>query len=61
MSAGPVGRLHSAHWLAGTFTDLGFPRVEIWTTGDSPAVFADWIPDPAAPTVLSTAITTCAR
>src|SRR3954447_3065367 len=44
--------LHSAHWLAGTLTDLGFPRVEIWMAGDSPAVFAEWIADPEAPTVL---------
>src|SRR5215212_6677203 len=44
--------LQSANWLAGTLTDLGFPRVEIWMAGDSPAVFAEWISDPAAPTVL---------
>src|ERR1700712_2514035 len=44
--------LHSAHWLVGTLEDLGFPRVEIWTAGDAPAVFAEWISDPSAPTVL---------
>ena len=44
--------MHSAHWPAGTLTDLGFPRVELWMAGESPAVFAEWIVDPAAPTVL---------
>ncbi|HEY8589653.1 MAG TPA: M20/M25/M40 family metallo-hydrolase [Naasia sp.] len=42
----------SAHWLAGALRDLGFPRAEVWQAGDSPAVFAEWITDPAAPTVL---------
>jgi acetylornithine deacetylase/succinyl-diaminopimelate desuccinylase-like protein len=44
--------MRSAHWLAGTLGDLGFPRVELWMAGDSPAVFAEWIADAAAPTVL---------
>jgi len=43
---------HSARWLVGTLQDLGFPRVEVWTRGDAPAVYAEWISDPAAPTVL---------
>jgi acetylornithine deacetylase/succinyl-diaminopimelate desuccinylase-like protein len=44
--------LHSASWLAGALRDVGFPRVEVWHAGDSPAVFAEWIGDPEAPTVL---------
>jgi acetylornithine deacetylase/succinyl-diaminopimelate desuccinylase-like protein len=44
--------LRSAHWLAGTLTDVGFPRVELWRAGTSPAVFAEWISDPSKPTVL---------
>jgi acetylornithine deacetylase/succinyl-diaminopimelate desuccinylase-like protein len=44
--------LRSAHWLAGTLTDVGFPRVELWRAGDSPAVFAEWITDPSKPTAL---------
>lgn len=44
--------VRSAHWLAGTLDDLGFPRVELWPTGASRTVFAEWVVDPAAPTVL---------
>ncbi|WP_307807113.1 M20/M25/M40 family metallo-hydrolase [Naasia sp. SYSU D00057] len=44
--------VQSANWLAGALRDLGFPRVEVWKAGDSPAVFAEWISSPAAPTVL---------
>jgi acetylornithine deacetylase/succinyl-diaminopimelate desuccinylase-like protein len=42
----------SAAWLAGAFRDVGFPRVEIWWAGGSPAVFAEWAVSPEAPTVL---------
>lgn len=42
----------SASWLAGALRDVGFPRVEVWEAGNSPAVFAEWAVGPHAPTVL---------
>ncbi|HEV7657655.1 MAG TPA: M20/M25/M40 family metallo-hydrolase, partial [Mycobacteriales bacterium] len=43
----------SADWLAAAFTRDGFPTVEIWDAGGSPAVFAEWpAAEPDAPTVL---------
>ena len=44
--------VRSAHWLAGALRDLGLPRAEVWQAGDSPAVFAEWLTEPEAPTVL---------
>jgi acetylornithine deacetylase/succinyl-diaminopimelate desuccinylase-like protein len=44
--------VRSAHWLAGTLRELGFPTVEIWSEDEAPAVYAEWPSDPAAPTVL---------
>jgi acetylornithine deacetylase/succinyl-diaminopimelate desuccinylase-like protein len=41
----------SAHWLAGTLREIGFPTVEVWPTAGAPTVFAEW-PAPGAPTVL---------
>ncbi len=42
----------SAAYLAGRCRDAGFPRVEVWSQGDSAAVFAEWMARPGAPTVL---------
>ncbi|WP_432560893.1 M20/M25/M40 family metallo-hydrolase [Kineococcus sp. SYSU DK003] len=44
--------IRSAHWLAGTLRDTGFPEVEVWRTEGAPAVFARWHAAPGAPTVL---------
>jgi acetylornithine deacetylase/succinyl-diaminopimelate desuccinylase-like protein len=44
--------LRSANWLAGELRGIGFPTVEVWEAGGTAAVFAQWCPDPAAPTVL---------
>jgi acetylornithine deacetylase/succinyl-diaminopimelate desuccinylase-like protein len=42
----------SASWLAQKFRDIGFPIVEVLPTGPSFAVYAEWCPDPNAPTYL---------
>ena len=42
----------SARWLAALLTEIGFPTVEVWGPESSPTVWAQWCPDPAAPTVL---------
>ncbi|MCP2031315.1 acetylornithine deacetylase/succinyl-diaminopimelate desuccinylase-like protein [Okibacterium sp. HSC-33S16] len=42
----------SAQWLAERFRGIGFPAVEILATGDSSAVYAEWITDVDAPTYL---------
>jgi acetylornithine deacetylase/succinyl-diaminopimelate desuccinylase-like protein len=42
----------SANWVAGTLRAAGFPLVELWPTGSSVAVWAEWTGSPAAPTVL---------
>jgi acetylornithine deacetylase/succinyl-diaminopimelate desuccinylase-like protein len=42
----------SAAYLAGRCREAGFPRVEIWGQGESAAVFAEWMPHHAGPTVL---------
>ena len=42
----------SAHWLAGTLRDMGFPTVEIWPVEGGPAVYGEWCEAPGAPTVL---------
>jgi acetylornithine deacetylase/succinyl-diaminopimelate desuccinylase-like protein len=44
--------LRSAHWLAETLRDAGFPTVEVWNADRAPAVYADWSAAPGAPTVL---------
>jgi len=44
--------VHSAHWLAGAFRELGFPGVEVLPTGDSCAIYAEWCAAPGMPTVL---------
>lgn len=44
--------LRSANWLAGVLRDTGFPTVEVWKAQGAPAVYAEWIVDPEAPTVL---------
>ena len=41
----------SAAYLAGRCRDAGFPRGEVWSQGDSAAVFAEWMARPGAPTV----------
>ncbi|GAA3387045.1 M20/M25/M40 family metallo-hydrolase [Streptomyces roseoviridis] len=49
--AGDVRR--SAHWLADTLRDIGFPRAEVWETDGLPAVYG-CLPaaDPDAPVLL---------
>ena len=42
----------SANHLAARCRAVGFPRVEVWSQGDTAAVFAEWRADAAAPTVL---------
>lgn len=43
----------SANWLAGELRATGFPRVELWEVeGGAPAVYAEWLAAPGAPTVL---------
>jgi acetylornithine deacetylase/succinyl-diaminopimelate desuccinylase-like protein len=43
----------SANWLAGVLRATGFPRVELWEVADgAPAVYAEWLAAPGAPTVL---------
>ncbi|MEV7661976.1 M20/M25/M40 family metallo-hydrolase [Paenarthrobacter sp. NPDC089316] len=42
----------SANWLAGELRDAGFPTTEIWEGADGPAVFAQWLGAPGAPTIL---------
>jgi acetylornithine deacetylase/succinyl-diaminopimelate desuccinylase-like protein len=44
----------SAHWLAATFTAVGFPTVEIWPIESGlPSVYAEWpAAEESAPTVL---------
>lgn len=44
--------IRSANWLAAELRDVGFPTVEIWPSGESSAVFAEWSGAPGAPTVL---------
>lgn len=44
--------VRSANWLAAAFRDTGFPTVELWPSGSTTAVFAQWHPQPGAPTVL---------
>jgi acetylornithine deacetylase/succinyl-diaminopimelate desuccinylase-like protein len=44
--------VRSAHWLAGTLREMGFPTVEIWSEDEAPAVYAEWCADASAPTVL---------
>lgn len=44
--------VRSAKWLTAELRDAGFPTTEIWSAGESPAVFAQWCPAPGAPTVL---------
>ncbi|WP_458108784.1 M20/M25/M40 family metallo-hydrolase [Arthrobacter sp. R3-55] len=51
----PERRKHltrSANWLAGELRDIGFPITEIWEGSQGPAVFAEWMGAPGAPTVL---------
>ncbi len=44
---------HSANYLAGLLRAAGFPRVELWSQGDTVAVFAEWpAADAAAPAVV---------
>jgi acetylornithine deacetylase/succinyl-diaminopimelate desuccinylase-like protein len=42
----------SAAWLTKTLTGIGFPVVEVWQREATPTVWAEWITDPSAPTVL---------
>ncbi|WP_282944934.1 M20/M25/M40 family metallo-hydrolase [Cellulomonas endometrii] len=43
----------SANWLASVLRQTGFPRVELWEVeGGAPAVYAEWLAAPGAPTVL---------
>ncbi|MEU4689214.1 M20/M25/M40 family metallo-hydrolase [Actinoplanes sp. NPDC023714] len=44
--------LRSANRLAGLLRATGFPTVEVWKAPAAPAVYAEWIIDPAAETVL---------
>ncbi|MCU1545313.1 MAG: Peptidase [Homoserinimonas sp.] len=44
--------IRSAHWLAGAFRDAGFPLAEVWQTGETAAVYAEWCAAPGSPTVL---------
>lgn len=44
--------VRSANWLAGELRDIGFPTTEIWQGTQGPAVFAEWLEAPGAPTVL---------
>jgi acetylornithine deacetylase/succinyl-diaminopimelate desuccinylase-like protein len=57
ISAQPAHRAdvqRSAEWLAGAFTEAGFPTAEVWPVdGGLPAVYAEWrSADADAPTVL---------
>jgi acetylornithine deacetylase/succinyl-diaminopimelate desuccinylase-like protein len=47
-----IDLMRSAHWLAETLRETGFPTVEIWNRDRAPAVYADWSAAPGAPTVL---------
>jgi acetylornithine deacetylase/succinyl-diaminopimelate desuccinylase-like protein len=38
--------------LATILRQTGFPRVEVWRQGESPTVYAEWMAEPSAPTVL---------
>jgi acetylornithine deacetylase/succinyl-diaminopimelate desuccinylase-like protein len=42
----------SAEWLADRLRAVGFPLVQIWPTPGQPAVYAEWLARPGAPTVL---------
>ncbi|RWZ53233.1 M20/M25/M40 family metallo-hydrolase [Labedella phragmitis] len=42
----------SADWLVARCEQLGFPTAEVWESGDSVGVFAEWIVDPDLPTAL---------
>jgi len=42
----------SANHVAARCRAVGFPRVEVWSQGDTSAVFAEWRADAGAPTVL---------
>jgi acetylornithine deacetylase/succinyl-diaminopimelate desuccinylase-like protein len=42
----------SAEWLVARCEDIGFPTAEVWESGDSVAVFAEWMVDDDLPTVL---------
>jgi acetylornithine deacetylase/succinyl-diaminopimelate desuccinylase-like protein len=44
--------IRSASWLAAELRDVGFPTVEIWPSGETCAVFAEWCGAPGAPSVL---------
>jgi acetylornithine deacetylase/succinyl-diaminopimelate desuccinylase-like protein len=44
--------IRSANWLAGELRDVGFPTTEIWEGSQGPAVFAEWLGAPGAPTIL---------
>jgi acetylornithine deacetylase/succinyl-diaminopimelate desuccinylase-like protein len=44
--------VRSANWLAGELRKAGFPLVEVWSAGGTPAVYAEWCDAPGAPTVL---------
>ena len=45
----PNDSQRSAQWLTETLHATGFPTGEAWPSG---AVWAEWCPDPKAPTVL---------
>jgi acetylornithine deacetylase/succinyl-diaminopimelate desuccinylase-like protein len=42
----------SAHWFAAACREAGFPTAEVWPSGNTAAVFAQWHAAPGAPTVL---------
>jgi acetylornithine deacetylase/succinyl-diaminopimelate desuccinylase-like protein len=44
--------VRSANWLAAALRATGLPTVQVWDSGDAPAVYAEWCAAPGAPTVL---------